>query len=188
MSTKPVAAGKSSIDIVDKIKLFDNIITDVRGAYLDLACGEGRYTVELATRLDNKATVYAFDLWRDGISKLKNYAQKNELECIKAEVIDITLGFPLKQRAVDVCLFATALHDIPESKRRNVVKEIFRVLNSNGMLALIEFKKVDHGPGPDINERIDEKDADALILPHGFIKGEVSSLGEYTYLVKYLKK
>lgn len=188
MSEKPVAAGKTSLDLVDKDMVFKEVVADPDGTYLDLACGVGRYTVELAGQLSADATVYAFDLWAEGIAELTSYAKQHDLQTIKTKVVDITARLPLPDSSVDVCLLATALHDLPESKRSGLVEEVSRILSPGGNFVLIEFKKVDHGPGPGIEQRIGEADADALIFPYGFAKRSVVDLGEFTFLIKYSKK
>jgi len=188
MSEKPVAAGKSSLDLVDSDLVFNEVIADPGGTYLDLACGVGRYTVELAGQLNADATVHAFDLWEEGIAELTRYAKQHGLKSIKTKLVDITAQLPLPDSSVDVSFLATALHDLPKSTRSGVVEEISRILSPGAIFVLIEFKKIDYGPGPDIDERIGELDADELILPHGFAKKNVVDLGELTYLIKYLKK
>ncbi|SOB57141.1 Ubiquinone/menaquinone biosynthesis C-methyltransferase UbiE [Pseudodesulfovibrio profundus] len=188
MNEKPVAAGKSSLDLVDNDLVFSEVIVDPDGTYLDMACGVGRYTVELAGQLNADATVHAFDLWEEGIAELTNYAKQHDLKSIKAKLVDITAQLPLQDSTIDVCLMATALHDLPESTRSGVVEEVSRVISPGGFFILIEFKKVNYGPGPDIDERIGESDADELVLPHGFTKKNVVDLGEFTYLIKYMKK
>ena len=187
MPKKPVAAGKSSLDHVDQDKTFAHIITQENATYLDLACGAGRYSLALAERLDGGGVIHAFDLWEEGIAVLEESAKKNGLDAIRPKVADITHRLPLEDEIIDVCFIATALHDLPLETRNSVIEEIRRVLVLHGALILIEFKKIDHGPGPGKSKRIGEDDADALVIPHGFEKELSASLGEYTYLAKYAK-
>lgn len=186
MSSKPVAAGKSSFDLVDHELVFSHMIAKEDATYLDLACGAGRYTLALAEQLGTGSTIHAFDLWPEGVAAMMNDARERGLSAIKGAVADVTRPLPLPEETVDVCFIATALHDLPAETRDSVIDEIRRVLVPGGTMLLIEFKKLDHGPGPGKEKRISEEDADALILPHGFRKAEAVSLGEYTYLVRYV--
>jgi ubiquinone/menaquinone biosynthesis C-methylase UbiE len=187
MASKPVAAGKSSLDLIDQDIAFAHIISEPGSIYLDLACGTGRYSVSLAKRLHDDGAIHAFDLWKEGISALIENADTNGLTSIQAKVADITQKFPLNGESVDVCFIATALHDISTDARNSLIDEVRRVLIPDGTFIIIEFKKIDHGPGPEISNRIGENDADNLLIPQGFQKEVTVSLGEYAYLSKYTK-
>lgn len=186
MTAKPVAAGKSSFDLIAPEPAFEQIITPSARTYLDLACGAGRYSLALAERLGPGATIHALDLWEDGVAALNATAAELGL-AIRAQVADATRPLPLPDASVDVCLMATALHDLPEAAHADVIGEIRRVLTPGGAFALIEFKRLDHGPGPGIAKRIGEREADVLLLPHGFAKAACVELGEFTYLGRYTK-
>ena len=67
MSDKPVAAGKSSFDLIDVEKTFAIMNLKPDSVFLDLACGTGKYSIELARNIGEKGTVYAVDLWEEGI-------------------------------------------------------------------------------------------------------------------------
>lgn len=188
MTKRPVAAGKSSLDLVDQEILFAQLIAKTDAVYLDLACGAGRYSLALAERLDDAGVIYALDLWEEGIASLDRQEKKTGAASIKAVVADITQRLPLEDGGIDVCFIATALHDISAEKREAVITEVRRVLAPQGTLALIEFKKINQGPGPRAEHRIGEAEADGLVIPLGFSKENAVSLGESTYLVKYSKE
>jgi ubiquinone/menaquinone biosynthesis C-methylase UbiE len=49
--------------------------------------------------------------------------------------------------SADVCLIATALHDFVEDRiDQGVLTEIARVVKPSGILAVMEFKKIDGPP------------------------------------------
>jgi len=187
MTGKPVAAGKSSLDHVDQELVFSNIVTGRESTYLDLACGAGRYTLALAERVGKGSVIHALDLWEEGIAALRESAREAGFGNVRPELADATQPLPLGDNSIDVCFMATALHDLPEPTREGVVQEIRRILKPQGAFVLIEFKKLDYGPGPKKENRISEADADALILPVGFRKEISMSLGEFPYLVRYCK-
>lgn len=189
MSTKPVAAGRSSITHVDQDIVFANLIADNHSVYLDLACGAGNYTLALAQRLGADSVIHALDLWEEGVAALQESATQQGFENIKAQVADATKPLPLDDGSIDVCLMATILHDIPEAERVNTLQEVRRVLKPHGALVIIEYKKLDYGPGPkNIEARIGEADAEALLTPLGFKKDAVVDLGEYPYLIRFIKQ
>lgn len=188
MPTKPTAAGKSSIVHVDLELALSNIVSSDASAYLDLGCGVGNYSLAIAQRLGKDQILYALDLWEEGVETLKETARRQGTPQIKAMQADITLPLPLADDSVDVCLMATVLHDLPGEKRASVIGEIKRVLSPIGALALIEFKKIDQGPGPRKERRIGPADAKALFTPHGFRPEASVSLGDYMYLSRFSMK
>ena len=72
MSKKPVAAGKSSFDLINIHQFFSNV--DIRQAaqLLDLGCGTGRYSIEISKLLAGKSLIHAVDFWDKGIDSLKS--------------------------------------------------------------------------------------------------------------------
>ena len=57
--------------------------------------------------------------------------------------------------SADVCLIATALHGFVEDRiDQGVLTEIVRVVKPTGILAVMEFKKIDGPPGPPIYIRL----------------------------------
>lgn len=188
MSSNPVGAGRSSIGHVDQDLVFANLITENATAYLDLACGAGNYTLALAQRLGKDCVIHALDLWPDGVAALQESATQQGYQNVKAQVADATKPLPLEDGSIDVCLMATILHDIPEAERVNTLQEVRRVLKPHGVLVIIEFKKLDYGPGPSKEQRIGEADAEALLTPLGFQKDAAADLGEYPYLIRFIKQ
>jgi ubiquinone/menaquinone biosynthesis C-methylase UbiE len=86
MSHKPIAAGKSSFDLID-FPTFLSVI-DLSGeiVVLDVACGIGNYAIEIAREIRENGKVQALDLWEQGIDKLRLRAGSLGLVNIDAEV------------------------------------------------------------------------------------------------------
>lgn len=187
MKEKPVAAGKSSFDHIDSEKAFDIMQIRPGSGFLDLACGIGRYSLAVAEKTQ-AAQIYAIDLWQEGIEALKQESAARQLANIHALQADMRKPLPLQNAAVQHCLLATVLHDLPAADQQNVLREIARVLDNDGELSIIEFKKIDHGPGPSIDKRLDSKDLKALADPLGFIPLTLAELGPYVYIAKFKTK
>jgi ubiquinone/menaquinone biosynthesis C-methylase UbiE len=187
MSDKPVAAGSSSFDLIDAEKAFAIIDTKPNSRFLDLACGTGRYSIEIADKIGDKGTVYAVDLWQEGIDTLNREIGERNIKNIKTIVADIRNRLPLEDNSIDSCLMATILHDLSRIDREATLREISRVVKPGGMLNIIEFKKIDKGPGPPLRIRMDEEAVEALVAQYGFRKVAGSEVGEFNYLLKYKK-
>lgn len=187
MSDKPVAAGKSSFDLIDKEEAFAIIDIQAHSSFLDLACGIGNYCTEIANRIGEKGTVYAIDLWQEGIAALNNKINVGDIKNIKTIVADITAELPIEENSIDSCLMATVLHDLSKAGQQAAVGEVARFLKPGGMLNILEFKKIDKGPGPPVRIRMDEQEVDAVVKEYGFIKVAGGDVGDFNYLIKYTK-
>lgn len=65
--TKPTAAGKSSYDLIDTDKFFQELDLQTGISFLDVACGRGAYCLTASEIVGEKGRVYGVDLWAEGI-------------------------------------------------------------------------------------------------------------------------
>ena len=100
--------------------------------------------------------VYAVDLWEEGIAALKERAAREGRANLKALVAGGGPG-PLRRRlSVDVGFMATVLHDLVEAgTAAGALAEVARVIKPGGLLAIVEFDKIDGPPGPPRHIRLD---------------------------------
>ncbi len=183
MTHKPRGAGKSSFDLVDSSKLFSLLPLKDEVVVLDLGCGSGNYTMAIAPRLGPSGLIYAVDLWADGIEQLEQRARTSGFRHVKALVGDVGEAIPVPDRSVDVCLMATVFHDFVEDGIHDrVLQEIQRVLKPRGVVAIVEFKKLDGPPGPPKHVRLSQEELEAILNPYGFARRQATDLGEHTYL------
>ena len=146
---KPTGAGKSSFDLIDADKLFHELDLQKGISFLDVASGRGAYSLAVSDIIGPQGNVFSVDLWTEGIEMLKTAAQERGIENITAFVSDVGRRIPVEDQSIDVCLIATALHDFVEDRiDREVLTEIVRVVKPAGILAVMEFKKIDGPPGP----------------------------------------
>ncbi|MDH3329654.1 MAG: class I SAM-dependent methyltransferase [Desulfobulbaceae bacterium] len=188
MTDRPVAAGKSSFDLIDRDKFFSQLKLTQNTVFLDLASGVGRYSLEVAKRLGANGEVHAVDLWAEGIEALNETIREHHLTNIHTIIADITKPLPLTDSFYDICLLATVFHDLAELDRKPLLQEVYRLLKPNGILAVVEFKKIDHGPGPPVHIRLSEQELEEQIVPHGFFRFSCDELGQYTYTCSFRKK
>ena len=112
MRGKPIAAGKSSFDLIDAIRLFSELQLKKNTVLLDLACGSGSYAIAASEYIGEQGRIYAFDLWQEGIDSLRQETAARQIKNIHAEVADISVEIPVGDNSIDVCLMATVLHDL----------------------------------------------------------------------------
>jgi len=185
---KPTGAGKSSFDLIDVATFFRELDLKAGITFLDVACGRGAYCLIASEKIGAAGTVYAVDLWQEGIEQLKASAAKQNASNIETFVSDAGQHIPVDDQIVDVCLMATVLHDFVEDRiSQEVLDEVVRVLKTGGWLAIIEFKKIDGPPGPPIHIRLSREEVGDLLVPCGFSEERYVDVGPYNYLTLFKK-
>jgi ubiquinone/menaquinone biosynthesis C-methylase UbiE len=183
-----LGAGKSSFDLIEPEKLFPALGLKPGEAVLDLGCGEGRYTLPLASRVGAQGTVYAVDLWEEGLAILRDKARQEGVAHLRIVHADVSRSLPLPDACVDVALLATVLHDLAEAgQAQSALAEVARLIKPGGRLAVVEFKKLAGPPGPPLAIRLAPDQVAALLRPYGFAPGELTDLGPHTYLEIFTK-
>jgi ubiquinone/menaquinone biosynthesis C-methylase UbiE len=75
------------------------------------------------------------------------------------------------------------LHDFVEDRiDRGVLNDIVRVVKPAGILAVMEFKKIDGPPGPPKHIRLSPEDVADRLGPYGFKKERTADVGPCNYL------
>lgn len=186
-SHKPPGAGKSSYDLIDPGILWAKLDLPQGITFLDLGCGQGNYSLAAADRIGPHGVVYAVDLWEEGIAALKDRAAREgraNLKPLAAPAGQV----PLESGSVDVGLMATVLHDLVEAgTAAGALAEVTRVIKPGGVLAIVEFDKIDGPPGPPRHIRLDPAEVEALVAPCGFARQQTVKLGPYNYLITFSK-
>ena len=183
MSHKPIASGKSSYNNIDSKILFAELNLKDDTIFLDVACGIGLYSLAAADFVKDKGKIYAVDLWADGINSLQKEIVSRRQTNVYAFVSDVSKKIPVGKNEVDVCLMATVLHDLIEDKTDiGTVNEICRVIKPDGLLAIIEFKKIEGPPGPPVKIRINPNQVKEILSGYGFQQQKTMDIGQYHYL------
>ncbi|MDA8241645.1 MAG: class I SAM-dependent methyltransferase [Nitrospiraceae bacterium] len=189
MNERPIAAGKSSFDLIDPNRLFSELQLRSDTVLLDLACGSGSYSLFASKFIGTDGAIYAFDLWKEGIDHLSRGLAVRQLRQIHAGVADVSRKIPLGDHSVDVCLMATVLHDLIQDKtEEGTLREVKRVLRPDGILAVVEFKKVEGPPGPPLEIRVSPEELEDLLFPYGFGIAKKVEVGPYNYLSVFQKR
>ena len=186
-SHKPPGAGKSSYDLIDPGTLWAALNLPQGITFLDLGCGQGNYSLAAASRIGPTGIVYAVDLWEEGIAALKERAAREgraNLKPLAAPAGQV----PMESRSVDMGLMATVLLDLVEAgTAAGALAEVTRVIKPGGLLAIVEFDKIDGPPGPTRHIRLDPAEVEALVAPYGFARQQTVNLGPYNYLITFMK-
>ncbi len=186
MSTgqKPHGAGRSTFELVDLDLVLQALSLTPSTVFLDLGCGRGNYAIAVAGSMGPLGKVYAVDAWQDGLEDFEQEAAARGLKNITTLHANLNEHIPLEEGTVDVALMATVLHDLlREDPGKVAMDEIRRVLRPGGTLCIIEFKKVEDGPGPPLNVRLSPEETEKVITPFGFAKDRITDVGPFHYLL-----
>jgi ubiquinone/menaquinone biosynthesis C-methylase UbiE len=186
-SPKPPGAGKSSYDLIDPDALWAELHLPQGITFLDLGCGQGNYALAAAELIGPTGVVYGVDLWEEGIATLRERAAREGRTNLKA--LAAPAGqIPVESLSVDVAFMATVLHDLAEAgTAAGGLAELARVLKPGGLLAIVEFDKIDGPPGPPRHIRLEAAEVEALVAPYGFARQKTVKLGPYNYLITFSK-
>ena len=103
---------------------------------LDYGCGPGSFTIAAAEMVGKNGTVFAADIHPLAIEQMQESASKRDLENIKTILTADNTSLP--DSSVDIILLFYVLHDFHIPCK--IIKELNRVLKSDGILTVIDHK------------------------------------------------
>lgn len=179
--------GKSSFDLINPPKLWAGLDLAKGITFLDMGCGIGNYSLAAAEIIGPTGVVYAVDFWEEGIAALKERTASEgraNLIALRAPVGEI----PLTDHSVDVGFMATVLHDLLEAGTAvGAMAEMTRLVKPEGLLAIVEFEKVDGPPGPPLHIRLSPEEVESFVTPFGFSRQKTKKIGPHNYLITFIK-
>ena len=182
--TKLHGAGKSSFELVNVERVFQALSLTPSIVFLDLGCGKGNYALAAAKTVGPQGIVYGIDAWQEGLDELKERAASEGLHNIITIHANLNEHIPLGDAKIDICFMATVLHDLlRESSGEIALVEMARVLKPAGHLCIVEFKKIEDGPGPPLAVRLSPEETEKIITQFGFVKEQIIEVGPYHYLL-----
>ena len=131
----------------------------------DLGAGGGWFTVRLARRVGPRGRVYAEDVQKEMIESMNRRITREGLHNVTIVLgTEENPGLPLK--SVDAVLVVNSYAEV--LKGVEWLRNVRSALKPNGRIGIVDFRKDGWGPGPPLEERIDEavviKDAQAANL------------------------
>jgi SAM-dependent methyltransferase len=104
---------------------------DLKGKWLNIAAGDGRYNSELLEKVD---FLVASDIDEGALSKLYFQTPPNLRNKLRLKAFDVNKRFPFKDGEFDGVFCTGFLHLFPESELEAILKEVKRIVKSDGML------------------------------------------------------
>ncbi len=134
----------------------------------DFGSGSGHHAKALAKAVGEKGHVYAIDVQKDLLVRLKNEAQKEGLFNIETIHGDLEKqnGSHLRSDSLDAVIASNILFQV--SDKQAVLREGSRILVKGGVFLVIDWNESAEGIGPTSEHLFSKKEAEALLGGVGF--------------------
>lgn len=153
----------------------------------DFGSGSGFYSLASAKAVGSEGRVYAIDVQKDLLEKLKAHAgdaRLKNLEVIWGDIEKIN-GTHLKDGLVDFVIIANVLFQT--SDKNNLAMEASRVLRHGGKIVLVDWSDSFGGMGPHKDHIISESAARSIFENAGFSFIKNINAGEHHFGMVFRK-
>lgn len=114
-----------------------------RGDFVaDFGCGAGAYVFASSKLVGDEGKVYAVDIDKNILDKISREANKKNIQNIDTIIADVESGVHINNNSCDLIILSNILSLV--SNIQNVLKEVKRILKSDGILLIVEWKNGDH--------------------------------------------
>ena len=147
----------------------------------DFGAGSGVFAHLLSKRTGPYGRVYAIDINKDLLQKIKREGSKNGVHIIETVWADFEKphGSKLREKLLDRALLANTLFLVEDKK--GAIEEVTRVLKPNGRVLVIDWTESHGGLGPHPDQVIDEATVRALCEDSGLTYLRHVDVGSYHY-------
>lgn len=149
----------------------------------DFGAGSGAYTIAAAKALHGTGKVYAIDVQKDLLTRLKNTcteAHLGNVSFIWANLEKVG-GTKLRDGSCDAVILSNILFQVPPFERRVVLEEAKRILNAKGRLLIVDWTGSFNNMGPTPEQVLSERAAHTLAEETGFFFDRSINAGNYHY-------
>jgi len=149
------------------------------GDYIaDIGCGIGYFTFPALDIVKSKGKVYAIDISQDMLEDVEekiNNKDIDNIQVIKGEISQ------LKDNSVNYIFISNVLHEI--DNKDEFFDDLKRVLQSNGRVSIIEWKKIKMDIGPSLEHRLSQEWVKDKLFHIGFKDIEIIDINDNLYSV-----
>jgi ubiquinone/menaquinone biosynthesis C-methylase UbiE len=153
----------------------------------DFGAGSGAYVRAIAEALLGSGTVYALDIQKDLLRRIKNDADAKGFKNVEILWGDLEEegGSKLAKDSMDVVLISNLLFQVKDKKY--VVQEARRILRPLGRLAIIDWTDSFGGLGPIKDDVVTKEDAYELARAAGLVFVKEFPAGAHHYGLVFRK-
>ncbi|MFA5888990.1 MAG: methyltransferase domain-containing protein [Candidatus Paceibacterota bacterium] len=153
----------------------------------DFGSGSGHYSLAAGKALISTGRVYAVDIQKDLLTKLKNTATHEgvyNIEVIWGDIEKVG-GTKLRDNSIDLIFLSNILFQV--DSKENVIKEVKRVLRQSGRVLVIDWTDSFGGLGPKSEAVFKKEMAIDLFEKNGFHLDREILAGAHHYGLIYKK-
>ena len=155
----------------------------------DFGAGSGFYSFAAAEAVGSTGKVYAIDVQKTLLEKLKNEARTirhlMNLEIVWADLEHLG-GTRLREASLDAVIAANVFFLLEQ--KDSPCMEIRRILKTGGRVLLVDWASSFGGMGPSAESVFSEEDAKKLFAKHGFIVDREIAAGAQHYGIIFRKQ
>ncbi len=154
----------------------------------DFGAGSGFYTMSAAKSVEDRGRVYAIDVQKDLLQRIKNEAnikQIPNIEIIWGDVEKIG-GTKLKDDSIDAVIIANIFFQAAD--KNNICLEARRVLKKGGKALVVDWLDSFGGLGPRQNDVVPPSMAKEIFQKNDFALEKEFNAGEHHYGLIFKKQ
>ena len=159
-----------------------------KGNYVaDFGAGYGHFSFAAAEAVGETGRVYAIDVQKDLLTRLKNEARNvrhlSNIDIIWAD-LDHLGGTKLRENSIDAVILANILFQLPQ--KDDTCMEIKRILKRTGRILVIDWSNSIGGIGLKSSDVFTRDQAVKLFYSHGFVEDREidAGTGHYGIILK----
>lgn len=148
----------------------------------DFGTGSGFYAIAAAKKIESDGAVYAIDIQKDLLGRLKDHAQTEGVSGLIRTIhgdLDTPGGSKLDNETCDRVIIANVLFQAED--KQGLLTEAFRVLKERGKVLIVDWQDSYGGLGPAPEHILTEIEARELVQEAGFKVQENISAGAHHY-------
>lgn len=153
----------------------------------DFGAGDGSYTLAMAEHVSPSSRVFAVDVQKDMLTRLRNSALERgirNIEYIWGDV-EVAGGTKLADEHIDLVLVSNVL--FLSKAQYSLAKEVFRVLRPGGRAVIIDWTDSFAGMGPHPSHVVTAEGTRKIFEQAGFSFAKDFPAGDHHYGVIFTK-
>ncbi|MBE0525206.1 MAG: class I SAM-dependent methyltransferase [Methanosarcinales archaeon] len=164
-------------DFLNPEAILDMIPLDKNTVFVDVCAGTGYFALPAAARVRQ---VLALDILDEMVEVIRAKAESWHLTNL-TPLKSVESSFPVDEGTADVVFMSNVFHELDDHNL--ALKEVIRILKSDGILAVVDWKKESTPVGPPVEYRFSELDVTGILQLCGFKLTEIREAGPYHYLI-----
>ena len=161
------------------VQIVENLNLRKGDTVADFGCGSGAYVFAVSKIIGDRGKVYAVDIHKEILEKINREAEKMNIINIDTLLADVEKKIQIESFSCDAILLSNVLSQIEDFD--GLLSEIKRILKPDGVLLVVDWKKMDH---PILSKRenlVEEEKITAILAKNKFYIKKHLPAGDYHY-------